>query len=194
MEAVRKSTYAKLRGVSAGRVSQWLADGMISGEAIVGVGRSARIVVSLADAQLRERLDHPRRLAFEESDKANGAALLHVKHDDPEFASKRGERDAVHAELLRLRLARERGELVSRAAQLEAFETAGRAAARAWQALPTWADQIFGVCQNGDVPTLAAWLRAKANEQCAQIADLMSAPIDDDADDSADDSDQMGDN
>lgn len=173
MEAVRKSTFAKLRGVSPGRVSQWLADGLISGDAIVGDGRSARIVVEIANEQLRERLDQTRRLSFNESDQPKAGDPKQDPLADTEFASKRAEREGLQSELIRLRLARARGELISRGAQLAAFESAGAAVARSWQALPTWAEEMFSVCQTGGGAALAAWLRAKANEQCAQIADLL---------------------
>ena len=43
--------------MTPGRVSQWLAEGKISGAAIVGRGQSTRINVNVATAQLRERLD-----------------------------------------------------------------------------------------------------------------------------------------
>lgn len=105
----------------------------------------------------------------------------------PTLVGAKTEREALQADLLRMRLARERGELISLPAQLEAFETAGRTVARSWQTLPIWAEEIFGVVQQGGLPAIAAWLRAKASEQCSQIADLMAAPVDDDADDSAED-------
>ena len=54
---VKKSTFAELRGVTPGRVTQWITKGKISGPAIVGDGRSAMIDVDIATAQLRERLD-----------------------------------------------------------------------------------------------------------------------------------------
>jgi hypothetical protein len=176
METMRKGEFAKLHGVSPGRVSQWLADGLISGAALVGSGRSARIVVEIANEQLRERLDQTRRMAFSEGDHA-----ADPKEDaltDPEFTSKRAEREGLQADLLRMRLARARGELIPRGAQLAAFEAAGAAVARSWQALPTWAEEMFSVCQTGGVEALAAWMRAKANEQCAQIADLLATDLD----------------
>lgn len=193
MEAVRKSTFAKLLGVSPGRVSQWLADGAISGDAIVGAGRSARIVVEIANEQLRERLDQSRRLAFNESDQAKASAPKEDALTDPEFTSKRAEREGLQAELIRLRLARARGELIPRAAALQAAESAGRAIARSWQALPTWAEEIFSVCQTGGVPALAAWMRAKANEQCDGIADLLFTPEGEAGDHDSDD-DETDDN
>lgn len=191
MEAVRKSTFAKLRGVSPGRVSQWLAEGLISGEAIVGAGRSARIVVEIANEQLRERLDQSRRLAFAESDQSSAPKADALC--DPEYQSKRADREGLQAELLRMRLARARGELIPRGAQLAAFEAAGAAVARPWQMLPTWSEELFGVAQQG-VPALTAWLRAKANEQCSQIADLLATESDAGDDDEDEIVDKTGEN
>lgn len=52
-----KGEFAKHIGVSAGRVSQMISEGKISPDAIDGEGRSARIKVELAKAQIRERMD-----------------------------------------------------------------------------------------------------------------------------------------
>src|SRR5271165_232817 len=54
---IKKSAFAELRGVTPGRVTQWITKGKISGPAIVGEGPSAKIDVAIATAQLRERLD-----------------------------------------------------------------------------------------------------------------------------------------
>lgn len=56
-ETVSKAEFAELIGVSPGRVSQHIAAGKISGDALVGSGRSSRIRYEIAVAQLRERLD-----------------------------------------------------------------------------------------------------------------------------------------
>ena len=61
---VKKSTFAALRGVTPGRVSQWVAKGQIGGAAIVGEGQRAQIDVDLATAQLRERLDPNQRFGL----------------------------------------------------------------------------------------------------------------------------------
>jgi hypothetical protein len=45
--------FAALAGVTPGRVSQWLADGKISPEALVGRGHRARICVAVALGPLR---------------------------------------------------------------------------------------------------------------------------------------------
>lgn len=58
---VTKGRFAEISGVSAGRVSQWIAEGKISGPALVGEGRSARISVAHAQQQLRRSLDASQR-------------------------------------------------------------------------------------------------------------------------------------
>jgi hypothetical protein len=57
IDVISKGEFARRRGVSAGRVSQWLSEGKITADAIVGEGRSAQIRESVACAQLRQRLD-----------------------------------------------------------------------------------------------------------------------------------------
>jgi hypothetical protein len=52
-----KGEFAKHLGVSPGRVSQMISEGKISPDAIDGEGRSARIKVAVAIAQIRERTD-----------------------------------------------------------------------------------------------------------------------------------------
>ncbi|MDR3513769.1 MAG: hypothetical protein P4L73_19200 [Caulobacteraceae bacterium] len=56
-ETVSKGEFARLRGVSAGRVSQWIAEGKITAAALEGEGRFAKIRVGVATAQLRDSLD-----------------------------------------------------------------------------------------------------------------------------------------
>src|SRR5262249_34021691 len=53
---VTKSEYARRKGVSKQRVSQWIRQRQISGAALVGVGDRQQIVVEIADAQLAETL------------------------------------------------------------------------------------------------------------------------------------------
>lgn len=60
--AVSKGEFAALIGVSPGRVSQYLAEGKISAAALVGHGRSAKINVDRARADLRLTLDISQRL------------------------------------------------------------------------------------------------------------------------------------
>jgi hypothetical protein len=62
MEIATKSQFAALVGVTAARVSQWIAAGQISGDALVGEGRHARIRVEVARDQLRRNLNLGQRL------------------------------------------------------------------------------------------------------------------------------------
>nr|WP_298685246.1 hypothetical protein [uncultured Dongia sp.] len=54
---MRKGDFARLRQVSAARVSQWIKEGKIYGEAIVGTGLDARINAEVANSQLGATLD-----------------------------------------------------------------------------------------------------------------------------------------
>lgn len=93
-QIVRKSAFAELRGVSAGRVSQWIAEGKITGVALVGEGRSAQIDVAVATAQLRERLDVSQRFGLngvstrlgEEAPSAPAAPSPAPPNDEPPAA------------------------------------------------------------------------------------------------------------
>ncbi len=87
--AVTKSEFAELIGVSRGRVSQMLAARQIDGDAIVGEGRSARINVEVARAQLDARLDLGQRLG------ANGRVKLGGASSDPTEAAIKRQRLAA---------------------------------------------------------------------------------------------------
>lgn len=63
MHILTKGEYAKHRGVTPGAVSQWIANSKISGAALVGIGRMARINVDVADRQLAATLDMGQQLA-----------------------------------------------------------------------------------------------------------------------------------
>ena len=64
-----KSAFARRRGRTPTAVGQWIKAGLISGAALEGRGRSARINVEIAEAQLAARLDPGQALG-------NGAATL----------------------------------------------------------------------------------------------------------------------
>lgn len=63
MTVVTKGRFAELCNVTPGRVSQWLAAGKISGDALVGEGRGQQIDVEKAQAQLKVKLDIDQRLS-----------------------------------------------------------------------------------------------------------------------------------
>lgn len=56
-DVISKAEFARRRGVSPGRVSQWISEKKIFGDAIVGEGRNAKIRESIACQQLRRALD-----------------------------------------------------------------------------------------------------------------------------------------
>lgn len=57
MQVVSKGDFARIAGVSPGRVSQWIAEGKIGRDALDGDGRAAKIIVDLALAQVKLRRD-----------------------------------------------------------------------------------------------------------------------------------------
>ena len=60
-ELVSKGQFAVLTNVSKGRVSQWIAEGKIDGDALDGEGRDAKVRVPIALAQLKKRLNIDQR-------------------------------------------------------------------------------------------------------------------------------------
>lgn len=89
MDVMTKGDFAALIGVSPGRVSQYISDGKIHGPALAGEGRSARIVVSVAQQQLQRTLEPSQRFG------ANGAALRTIApagHHQSPAAPRREER------------------------------------------------------------------------------------------------------
>jgi len=63
-ETLTKGQFAERAGVTPGRVSQWIAEGKLTGAALVGEGRSARINVAVASEQLRLKLDINQRFGL----------------------------------------------------------------------------------------------------------------------------------
>jgi hypothetical protein len=61
--SITKAEFARRRGVSRPRVTQWIQSGKISGIALDGEGPSAKIRESIAVAQLNEKLDVDQRFA-----------------------------------------------------------------------------------------------------------------------------------
>jgi hypothetical protein len=70
MEIVSEMEFAELVGVGPSCVSQWIARGKISGDALVGSGNRSRIRVDVAREQLQKNLDISQHLG------ANGKARL----------------------------------------------------------------------------------------------------------------------
>ena len=85
--------------------------------------------------------------------------------------------EELKAELLRIRIERERGELVPRAAVATALETAGRRASQQIMALPLIAEELVGIAHAGGATALAADLRAKATAMATAIADALASGL-----------------
>jgi hypothetical protein len=62
---VSKAEFSRQVGVTAGRVSQWIASGELSGDALVRDGRAERVNVVVARRQLGRRLGAEQRLPAE---------------------------------------------------------------------------------------------------------------------------------
>lgn len=115
VETMAKGDFARLVGVTPGRVSQYIAEGKIFGEAIEGEGRLARIRPEIAQAQLYKSLEPSQRLG------GNGAA---IRSQAEPASSLRSAAEPVHDELAAERLKQQR----MKTAQLERAEAleAGR--------------------------------------------------------------------
>ncbi|MNS17176.1 hypothetical protein D3C72_488460 [compost metagenome] len=59
---VSKGDFARMIGVSPGRVSQYISEGKITRDALDGEGVRAKVIVAVAKAQLQDRLDIGQRL------------------------------------------------------------------------------------------------------------------------------------
>lgn len=63
-ETVTKGEFAEIAGVSAGRVSQWIAEGKIRAGSLDGEGRKARVIVASALKDLNRTLDVSQRIGL----------------------------------------------------------------------------------------------------------------------------------
>jgi hypothetical protein len=91
----------------------------------------------------------------------------------------RRDTEQLKAELLKLRLARERGDTIDRAAAEAALESAGRAVAEAIAILPGLAEEIFALAKTGTPERVAAFLTEKAEAIRRTIADKLEIDLDD---------------
>jgi hypothetical protein len=116
MRTVSKKEFARLTNVTSQRVSQWIAERRIYGDAFEGEGRHARIRPGIACEQLRRTLDPDQRLA-------NGTAKLDADDETVADAGSPGSRPPTLEEKIRIA----RLEALSRANRLAAAEEAERA-------------------------------------------------------------------
>lgn len=72
LDTMTKGAFAAHIGVSAGRISQYIAEGKIYGDALEGEGRAAKIRPAVAQRQLQKTLEPSQRFG------ANGQAALNT--------------------------------------------------------------------------------------------------------------------
>jgi DNA-binding transcriptional regulator YdaS (Cro superfamily) len=100
---VSKSEFAALTGVTPARVSQWIREGKIGPDALVGAGRSARIRPDLARRQVGQRRDAAQamanglgtKLAGGASDQETDAALKAERLRELQFRNARAAEEAL---------------------------------------------------------------------------------------------------
>jgi hypothetical protein len=154
-DIVTKGRFAAIAGISQARVSQYLSDGQISGEAVVGSGHRARIRVAVAMEQLRRNLDESQHLG------ANGRARVGSGDDDTVA-------DAIkRARLEQLELANEHARAVREA-------EAGRyvLADDMRQQMGAIADRMVGVFE-GSLGEMATAIAGKFNVPARDVLHLL---------------------
>ena len=119
----------------------------------MGEGRHARVRAELALAMLRQRLDLTRSATNLDGFQLPGEAIA-AGHQKSELVTARTRAANLQAELLEMRLARDQGEAIPRAAAVSAMEAVGRAVQRAHKAISGWAEEITGAAQTGGIPPL----------------------------------------
>jgi phage terminase Nu1 subunit (DNA packaging protein) len=132
---VSKSEFARIAGVSSARVSQWLRDGVVTKEALVGEGRHARVRVEIAKSLLRDRLDPDRS-------RLGGLQRSGDDHPRSRLAAERARLVGLRADLVQIRVDRQRGELIPRADVLAEIQATGRAIKGAYMSIIGWSEEI----------------------------------------------------
>jgi hypothetical protein len=168
---VSKADFARRRGVTRGRVSQWIHDGQIGVEALDGTGPRARIRADVAVGMLRDRLDWFRGGSVADlGGSRGGVADLKFK-----AAIVRTGTANLQRQLLELRLAKMRGELISRAEVMETMQVLGRAVQRLFKSGAAWSEELYAAGQAGGLGAHSALLRAKLIEFNHTFADMLMA-------------------
>jgi hypothetical protein len=137
----------------------------------------SRAVISDSEVlSLNQEIDH-----LVSEDRADIELLAANPDTLPTLVEARTIRETLQADMLRLRLGEQRGELVPRALMIERFEEAGRKLALAIGHLPAHAEEIAAAAQAGGAEAVAAWLNAKAadlqREAGATLAMVLAAAL-----------------
>jgi hypothetical protein len=157
-----KSSFARLIGVTPGRVSQLIAKGMPTEP-------DGTVDVAKAKAWIRDNIDPTRGHA--KVDEVEGPLPL-----PPPTSTPRSEKTAEETAFLRTKRERLQGTLISKAETLQAIETRSRAERDSWLG---WVNRIapeMARATNADLAMVVALLDRHVREQLATLA---SVPIGD---------------
>ena len=94
---------------------------------------------------------------------------------DGDLVAARVRAASLQVELLEIRIAKQRGELIPRADALAAAQAAGRAVQRAFKGGVAWSEELGAAFQQNGLAGLAACLRGKLFELNNTLADLIAA-------------------
>lgn len=188
--------FARTMGVSKQAVSKAIKAGRVpvydETGARCAVDYEGRKFVELDEARAAFRLSRSRvddhmlsEIAAETADEVDRLddATLERPNGTGTLTGAKTEKEQLQSELLKLRLGRERGELIARQAQIDAFEQAGRRVANELQSISQWAEDLTSIAHATGVAGVTAFLRTKGTEFCARLADLMVLDQDSDGND-----------
>ncbi len=125
--AVSKGRFAELTNVSPGRVSQWISEGKIKPDALIGEGRNAKINVEKATLQLRASLDISQRTGNGLDTKLDLPSQLSLARTEPREASDQTPSTPPVKDPIEEQIKRERLDALQRANRLKAIEEAAAA-------------------------------------------------------------------
>lgn len=180
-QTLSKSEFAGRVGLSRARVSQLLTEGKISGDALEGEGRSARIVVDRALQQLKINLDVAQHAGMNgKAQLGKGApALRQAAPDDDETSQIRAEK-LRQAQLITTRMQRDEQEASGRYVLAEELEgrvsgAVSRVVQMVEASLPALAARLAAACPGVDTRNATHELRLAFREVRERIAGEVEA-------------------
>jgi hypothetical protein len=153
-DTLSKRGFAEMLGVTPGRVSQHIANGL-------PVEPNGRIDIERGKAWVRENVDANRRRGY------GGAG-------EPNDGGSRRAREAAEAELAGLKAKKLAGELIDRGATLRAIEARARFERDAWVGWVNRAAPELASATNAELSAVATVLERLVREQLATLA---AAPL-----------------
>jgi hypothetical protein len=170
---VTKGQFATIRGVSPGRVSQWIAEKKIHGEALIGEGRNAQINLDVALEQLGATLDFDQQQAQALAKPASVAPAATITPEQQRIAAVKAETAEIELRQLRRRELEQQGVLIraSEARQVFGRELSELITATEQQFLPEAAETV-GRQLGIDHKAVTTVLRAAFREFRAKRSDL----------------------